>query len=418
MHKRLTWVVGLLGAVVLVPLLLMVAPEGGPGRGLQAGVWAFTIAALVLLAWLPLRSWAALPAVERRASLRGSAVAVPGAVAASVILTALAAALSVVVVGDPALAVRVGLADPLSFNTLVLAMPLVWALRRPTPTAVGSWCQRRGIPATTDTIALTRRDLMSVRIWRTLGAVTGIAIGYGPQMANNRILGFGDDLAGVANTITAAGTQLPGLFDPWTLGIAGYLLGTLVAERRRHSARPAAQPVAGLDARRVVSYTSPLARWLPAVMASVLVAMAAAVTVAGGTLAGSASVRLDRAALIAVAAAVAMVGVRRWIVGRPQRTSDAVGLMIDDAFRSCAVHAIAGASSAWMLAYVVLGLGELVNATSVSPSMSGVLEFILFTVGLTLAVAVWLGLGSSYAWRVRRAEPTAPEEHQPGRIDV
>jgi hypothetical protein len=423
MHKRLTLVVGLLGAVVVVPLLLRAVPDGGPGRGLQVGVWAFTIAALVLLAWLPLRSWAALPADERRASLRGSALAVPAAVAASVTLTALASALAVVMVlADPALAIRVGLASPWSFGswsyTFVLAVPLVWALRRPTPTAVGAWCRHRGVPATANTLASSRRDLMSVRVWRTVGAVTGIAIGYGPRMANNRIVGLDDGLANAANTISGAGTALPGLFDPWTLGIAGYLLGALVAERRRHSARPAAQPVAGLDARRAIPYVSPLGRWLPPVMATVLALMATTVTVAGGPVGGSGTVRFGWAALIAIVLAVASVGLRRRIVSRPQRTSDAVGLVVDDAFRSCAVHAVAGASSAWMLAFVVLGLGDLLSATELSSSALGVGELVLFAVGLTLAMAVWLGLGSSYAWRVQRADPTVQGDHQPRRIDA
>lgn len=420
MHRRLTLVLGLVGAVVLVPLLVMAAPDGGPGRGLQIGVWAFTIVALGLLAWLPLRSWAALPAVERRGSLRGSAVAVLAGVAVSVILTALAAALAVVLVtADLALAVRVGLASPLSFGsgsyTLVLAVPLVWAFRRPTPTAVGSWCRRRGVPVTADTIALTRRDLHSVRVWRTLGAVTGLAVGFGPQMANNRIVGLDTGLANVANTITGAG-HLPGVFDPWTLGIAGYVLGALVAERRRHSARPAAQPVAGLDARLAISYTSPLARRLPPVLATVLVVMATAAAVAGGTLA-SAGIRLDRAALIAITLVAATVGSRRWIVSRPQRTADAAGLMVDDAFRSSAVHAVAGASSAWMLAYVVFSLADLLSA-NLPASVLGIAELALFVVGLTLAMSVWLGLGSSYAWRVHRAEPMAPVGHEAGRIDL
>jgi hypothetical protein len=410
MRTRWSLIAGTVVAAVFIPLALVAVPEG-PDRTTRIAVWALLLMALGLLAWRPLRHWWALPVAERRASARAAAIAIPAALALSAVLNGVAVGLATwSLLGDGALALRAALVNPLTQESdgylVVLAVPLFWALRPPTATTVASWCARRGLATTTDVVSLAQRDLFSVRAWRTIGAVTGVALGYGPAMAYNRLFGLIEPTDPAHDALTGASNLLPGLFrDPLTLAMAGYVLGALIAEARRRSARPAASPAAALDARRIGAYTAPLARWLPAGTASLLVVVAVvrAAIGEGADPTATSPVMVGQAALTAVVLAVAATGLRVWIVRRPQRAADATQLAVDDAFRASAVHAVAGAISAVIVVYTLLGLQALLDVAGVSQIIGNLVGGVLGIAGIVLVIGLWLGFGSSYAWTVSRA---------------
>jgi hypothetical protein len=410
MRTRWSLIAGTVVAAVFVPFALVAVPEG-PDRGTRITVWALLLTAVVLLAWRPLRNWWALPVAERRASARAAAVAVPAALALSAVLNGVAVGFATwVLLGDGALALRAAVVNPVTPESagylVVLAVPLLWALRPPTVTTVVSWCARRGLPTTTDAVSLAQRDLFSVRAWRTIGAVTGVAIGYGPAMAYNRLFSLIEPTDPAHDALTEASNLLPGLFrDPLTLAMSGYVLGALIAEARRRSARPSTRPAAALDARRVGTYTAPLARWLPAGTASLLVVVAAvrAAIGEGADSTATSPMLVGQAALTAVVLAVVATGLRAWIVRRPQRAADVIQLAVDDAFRASAVHAVTGAISAVIVVYTLLGLQALLDVAGVSQTVGNLVGSVLGIAGIVLVIGLWLGFGSSYAWSVSRA---------------
>jgi len=268
MRTRWSLIAGTVVATVFIPLALVAAPES-PDRRTRIAVWALLLMAMALLAWRPLRHWWALPVAERRAAraaARAAAITVPASLALSAVLNGVAVGVATwALLGDGALALRAAVVNPMAPESVgylvILAVPLLWALRAPTASIVVSWCARRGLPTTTEVVALAQRDLFAVRSWRTIGAVTGVALGYGPAMAYNRLFGLIEPTDPAHDALTEASNLLPGLFrDPLTLAMAGYVLGALIAEARRRSARPSTSPAAALDARRVGAYTAPLAR--------------------------------------------------------------------------------------------------------------------------------------------------------------
>jgi hypothetical protein len=409
MRTRWSLIVGLLAAAGLLPLALVAVPGDGSSARARIAAWALVLVVVAAVSWRPLRRWTMLPPDERKASLRATALAVPAALLLAVTVISIAVAIAVLtILRDPALAMRAALASPFTAESvaylIVLGVPLVWALRRPTTTAVTAWCARQGIPANPPAVALVRHDLFTVRVARTLGVVAGVAIGYGPMLAYNRISGV-VQADPALDPLLRASSRVPNLFDPLTLALVGYLIGALVAERRRRSALAAEGSGAALDTRRVETYTAPLARWLPSGAAGLLVVIAAfRVWIGDGADASAAgSSDVGQAALAAVVLAVVAAILRHWIVRRPQRAADATQLAVDDAFRASTVHATSGAISAVTIAYLLFGLQAVLQAVDVPPAVASAVGAVIGIGGMVLVIGLWLGFGSSHAWRVVRA---------------
>lgn len=375
--------------------------------------------------WRGLRGWRSFPAGQRVRDLRAWLVAAPVAALAGAALATLATAGAVAVVaGDAALAVEVAARAPSEggwwFLTLVAAVALAWALRRPIPAVAERWCERQGVPVTSESVDLVRRDLRRIRSLRAAGAVIPWVVFDAPAAAYNLVIelrgpGSAEAEALLAAVVHRSEFSWSGFFtDPLVNVLLGYAVGAVIGELTRRSARARGGRGALLETRRSAAYTAPLARWLPG-GAAALAALALAVRALIGDAPADAPTtgQLAAGTVIATIIAAAAWAARLWIIRRPQRMVDPVRVAVDDAFRASAVHATAGAASALTLLIGFGSLGGVIHAGGWDGPLWGAARFLVGVGGFALVVGIWLGFGTSYAWRVRRGEPAEERDPEP-----
>jgi hypothetical protein len=399
--SRLFGVVVGVGIVVLAAFFLLPADDPLPVPA--AAVVVATV--VVVMLFLPAQRWWRWPVEDRLASIRSVGTAIPVAAAvgigAVVLATALVLQLHVPEAGLTRHAWRI-VGDAGAVPMFVAAGgALTYALRPVTPLAATLWAGRRGLNA--ESVPAARRDLRRIRTWRTIPAVLGAAIGVAPSLAYNLALDVqGAPPSGAALELLAVENTWP--YEPLTLALAGYLLGTVVAELTRRA--PAREPGrrAHLETRTPTDYLVPAARWLPRTLAAATV-----IVTAGERLAGSERTWWSVALALLLVGAVETV--QRWVVRRPQRVDPGASLRLDDILRSSAAHGIAGGASALLLIVAADAFGGLVSTLwagddGVVGGVVGVITMLVTVVLLAAVWGVWLGFGSAHRGQtpVRDAE--------------
>jgi hypothetical protein len=399
--SRLWGVVVGVGIAVLAAFFLLPSDDPLP----VATAVAVVVTVVVVMFSLPAQRWWRWPLEDRLASIRSVGTAIAMAVvigaAAVVLSTTLVLLLHVPEAGLARYAWRAVGDGGGVLLFVAIGGALTYALRPVTPLAAELWAGRRGLGA--ECVSAARGDLRRIRTWRTIPAVLGAAIGVAPTTAYNLALDVQGappsaaalDLLSIANTPP---------YDPLTLALVGYLLGTVVAELTRRA--PAREPGrrAHLETRTPTGYLVPVARWLPRTLA-----VATLIAVAGARSAGS-----DRT-WWPVALALLLVGaveiVQRWVVRRPQRVDPGAPLRVDDVLRSSAAHGIAGGASALLLIVAADAFSGLVSTLwagddGVVGGVVGVVTMLVTVVLLAAVWGVWLGFGSAHRGQtpVRDAE--------------
>ena len=277
---------------------------------------------------------------------------------------------------------------------LWLAVAALLAARRPLDQAeLAAWASGHGL----DDVAARRlepagRYLRRSRLYRTVGGAVPF-------------------LAGTAGYGLWAATL--GLPAPWPLGLfgvrswlAGYLAGVLVAQYRW--ARPHAGVVrsAALVPRRLDDYLP--ARVLAGMRLATLAVVALVPVLAWGPLApapvrelvvGGRGGALATAA-VTLAVAVAVEGLLRRLVARPQPAAELGDLAVDDALRSTSVHAAAGAGLAIVLLGLSLQVGLVAASLAGGPGRTALVALSWGWAGA--ALAAWARVGHPRRWPVRR----------------
>ena len=420
-------VVGVAAALVMVataPMVLLVADE--PAARLAVAAVVVAGGAVV---WRRLQARRPWPAGELGHAVREWTVAaVISAVTGGALATLATGGTVAVVTGDVGLAVKAAARAPADGFwwglTVMVAVPLTWALRRPLPSIAESWCERRAVAVTSTSVALVRHDLWRARSFRTFGAIVGWVVGNAPGSAYNHVVELRGVASAEAEALLAAATAGTGsagrgvLLNPLVLALLGYAVGVIIAEVTRRSLRAPGGRGARLETRRSNAYTASLARWLPgtgaalAVLALSLRALLGDVEADSG--AGTPAITdLAVGAALATVVAAAAAGIRGWVIRRPQRMVEPDRVAIDDAFRASAVHGIAGAASALSLLVAFSALDGVIRAGGWDGPLWAFARFLVGLGGFTLALGVWLGFGTSYDWTVRRGEPTDGRAGEP-----
>lgn len=267
---------------------------------------------------------------------------------------------------------------------LVVGLVVASAFRRPADREIDRWIDVYGAPADGRTRNLAVRYLAYARRARFSFAFAGF-IGA-------RALPWGD------STVWA---------NPWQMLVAGYLVGSIVAEVAfGRPDRPRGTATAALSPRTLGSY---LPRYAivalgatPVVSAAVVLWQVAVATDVPRRLGLS-----EPPAVIApfvfgaVVTLVAAVSIRA-IVRRPQPADRVEAIAADDAFRSSSMHAITGAAltlSLFVLAYL---LGDLNAALAATGSRLDVAASVASLIALFMALASWLFVRHPARWRTRR----------------
>lgn len=269
----------------------------------------------------------------------------------------------------------------------IISYPALWALLPPTIAALlavlpvtrrrlSEFAERHRVEVTVGNGRGLIRYLARVRRYRSLGGAAGWLLGFvlSALAADPALLleGRASDPVG-----TAALT-----------GIAGYLIGALVAELRTAGAPPPGKRLASLTPRRVADYVTPGARLAPLLLTAATVgafvcrSLWPAPRVAWQAAAG--------VALCSVLVAVVVALAQRWIAGRPQRAAAADLRAADEAVRASSMQTISGAGAALMSIAVALLLSGVDRAAAPAPAAQ-VLGFGLVAFQV-LALLSWLGL--------------------------
>jgi hypothetical protein len=400
-RSRLLGVVVGVGVAVLAAFLLLPADEPLP----VAAAVVVVITVVVVMFFLPAQRWWRWPVEDRLASIRSVGTTIPMAAvigaAAVVLATALVLLLHVPEAGLARHAWRVVGDDGAVLLFVAVGGALTYALRPVTPLAAALWAGRRGLGA--ECVPAARRDLRRIRTWRTIPAVLGAAIGIAPSMAYNLALDVqGEPPSGAALDLLAIENTWP--YEPLTLALVGYLVGTVVAELTRRAPARAPGRRAHLETRTPTDHLVPAARWLPRALAA-----ATLVAAAGARLTGS-----DRTwwpVALTLLLVVAVETVQRWVVRRPQRVDTGAPLRVDDVLRSSAAHGIAGGASALLLIAAADAFNGLVTTLwagddGVIGGVVGVVTMLVTVVLMAAVWGVWLGFGSAHRGQtpVRDAE--------------
>ncbi len=249
------------------------------------------------------------------------------------------------------------------------------------------WARAHGLRVTSRSQAMVAYYLRLGALLRTVGGVSGIAVGA----LTDRALGV------------EASTGL--LWWVWVMG--GYLVGALWAElfltRPIGTARAAA-----LSRRQLRDYLPGRLRWsLRAVgMISLLVGVAASLVQITSSdadrLAPSSRASLGLGIGGAVIALV-VEALQRLIVRRPQPIIAIDLLEADDAMRASSVHSLAGAGLGMVLLIIGTACTRLLEASDHVPYGLGVSPLALWLV----ALIAWRYY-SYRAWHVRRPTPAQP----------
>lgn len=248
------------------------------------------------------------------------------------------------------------------------------------------WARNMGIELTSRSEALVRSYLTRTRRWRLGGA----AIGF---IAPHAYIGL---MASQAPGLTLPAPFDSDLFD----AVLGYLVGAVLAEL--NVARPTpAVPAAALAPRHLDAYLSTTvstALRVAAGVALVLVGLSRMLPTArdiGGDL--PAAWLLVALVLVVL---LAVEGLQRYIVGRPQPVVGQDVVEADDAIRSASVHALAGAGLALELVVTSVLLAVI--------GMASDIDVLRWTLPWLAAACFALALGS-WAYLTRpRPRPTRP----------
>lgn len=285
-------------------------------------------------------------------------------------------------------------------TVFIVAVPLTAAFRPVTPPALDVWLQRRNLPV--EVAGHAAAELRRTRLLRTTPAVLGASVGLGTHSAYNLAIarGFGAATSEPLHTAAAAGGVAS---SPFTLAVAGYLLGTIAAEwTRRRPDGDAGRSSARLEARRPASYLTRPARILPAAVGGILIVLAGAGFLAFGETSGEPWPRTPSLITTGVVGVLLLAGVpavRWWVIQRPQRHDDPAKLALDDTFRSSAAHGVVGASAAAGLAVISTWLTPLWNSMV---GGSTIVMWLLVVAGLAVTAGtavVWLRFGTAHAGR-------------------
>jgi hypothetical protein len=271
-----------------------------------------------------------------------------------------------------------------SVPVLVIGLVVASGFRRPTDREIDRWIEVHEAPADERTRHLAARYLAYTRRAR-----------------------FSFAFAGFLGARALPGEDATVWANPWLMLVAGYLVGSIVAEVAfGRPDRPRGTAAAALSPRTLGSY---LPRY--AIVALVATPIAsAAVVLWQVAVASDVPWRLglsEPATVIApfvfgaVVTLVAAVSIRA-IVRRPQPADRVEAIAADDAFRSSSMHAIAGAAltlSLFVLAYL---LGDLNAALAATGSPFDVAATVASLIALCMALASWLFVRHPPRWRTRR----------------
>jgi hypothetical protein len=349
--------------------------------------WLALVALTAAALWIPVRRYRTWPAADQRAARRALGATLPVALGLAAVLLVVGAAAAVVAIGpERGFAAQVWSVPVSSWGwpyLVILAAPLLFALRPASPRAVATWMARKQLEAPPP--SWVGRELRRLRAWRTLPAVAGAALGAGPSLAYARWLDVhGPGRAVEGMPLSEASMVWP--FDPLTLALVGYLLGVVVAEATRRRPAPGGT-AAHLAARTPARYLTRPARAIPPLLGG-LTLIAASLARLGGE-------PVWWPAAVAVVLVVAVLAAQRWVVRRPQRLDARGEVRIDDALRSSAAHALTGASGALLLVTTAGALDAAVRAWDLTgPAVVGSGVAILAVIGVWV---LWLGYGSSHA---------------------
>lgn len=277
---------------------------------------------------------------------------------------------------------------------VVISVPvLVLSLRSLSDARLAAWMETRGVPVTTETRQLVRRELHRTRRWRAYGVVAAVAV-------QGLVSGL---YAGQYPDFPAAVAWLNDAILGWPLPIVGYGVGAFAAEW--WGVRPAAVGRAVVSTRELSHYVSSrllrMLRWLPVAVAA-LVPLPLLVPVAPSWVGHEPSV--SRMLLLAVGAVVAWAvaePLARRIVRRRQRIADPALVRADDALRSAAVHAVVAVGIALQL--LALSSALYAIGTSAEPRPIRWVFPLGSLVCLWTAFAMWVGYAAtSFPFAVRR----------------
>jgi hypothetical protein len=273
---------------------------------------------------------------------------------------------------------------------LVYALILVAGLRRPTEHEVDRWIDVYSCPADETTRAIVRRYLTRTRRTRFCFALAGF---------------LGGHVGSLTDTFSWA--------NAWVLLVAGYLVGSIVAEMAFGRApRPSGTITAALSRRVVASY-------LPRVVIVALIAVPIATVVAAIWQVGLAAEAPRRfgnldpdavkgAAATGVVLAIAAGVALSTLVRRPQPAASAQAIATDDAFRSSSMHAIAGSTltlSCSLFATVLAQLSAALAAHGSRFAFAASVGSLLAVVG---ALVSWLVVRHPSRWTSQRSLVSAP----------
>lgn len=253
----------------------------------------------------------------------------------------------VAVAGDSGLIdelLRAPIVEPVVWVQILIGTALfTWAF---TPAEIGGWLHARNLSPEVSEPA--RLELRRTRTLRSVPAFAGFSFGFATlAAANMAAASFGDEApATKAIASRASGDSYwPGGV---TLALAGYLIGTLLAEARRRRPMKGTDHAASLIDRQPRRYLTPTARRLPYCVAAVLVVL----TLIRQSHGSEASVAAWLLILLAIGLVVGVRGIEWWVVQRRQRIANPALIDLDNTFRSSAAHAIAGGASALGLAAI------------------------------------------------------------------
>lgn len=190
--------------------------------------------------------------------------------------------------------------------------------------------------------------------------------------------------------------------DTWAGGIAGYLVGALLAELRTAAFPPSDRRTASLETRRVADYVSRSARLAPAVLTATALLLLACALRYPQRAEGVGHVNVVAATIGVAALAGLLVVARRAIAQRPQRVAAPDLLAADDAIRASSMQTISGAGTALLLLALSATLAG-VDRDAVPPPLSALLTFASVAFPL-LALLSWMGL-RHWGRPVRRGTP-------------
>lgn len=252
-------------------------------------------------------------------------------------------------------------------ESLVAVLPLAMvplALRPVSDREIVRFCGRYSLPRQTRIAALPRAIACS-RGLRLLGAAVGFSLPV------------------VARALTHDWLNVGGRFL-W--GVAGYLVGALVA-----AILPVARPgdaarSAALVPRRVRDYIGPVNRALPGFTLALCLVGAAAFLLAPRRPSADASAMIGTVVLGALASLVTIVAAQ-WVVRRPQSVADQDLVAVDDAMRAHGMHLIYGTGNA-VAALAASGASFLLGDGSDVQLLRWVSPW-LGAVGLGLAMSMW-----------------------------